>query len=80
MPTEKEIREREEKMEAMKKSLEDTVDINYGRYNNKYVDLAYERELINKEIKQKSADKKVKEAIEESADRLYGVLRGTINI
>lgn len=77
---EEEIKRIEAKMNEMKERLKNTVDINYGRYNNEYVELAYQREVLNKKLRDSRAKKIMDEAAEESADRLYGKLRGTINI
>jgi hypothetical protein len=77
---EKEIKQIEARLKEMKEKLKDTVDINYGRYNNEYTELAYQREVLHHRMRDEKAKKAMDNAAEESADRLYNKLRGTINI
>ena len=63
-------------MERMKAQLNGVVDINYKRYNNKYMDYASEHMKALKRDKDARKEKSTMEIAGEAADHLYPVFNG----
>ena len=72
------IKETDAQLKQMKESLSDVVDINYKRYNNKYMDIAAEHMDAMHMDKKRKVEKRELEAAEESADILFNNLSGRI--
>jgi hypothetical protein len=69
-------KDKDYKLEKMKASLENVVDINYGRYNNEYMDLAYDREVEFKKSKSQEGKRVERDAADEVSSELYGIMKG----
>jgi hypothetical protein len=68
--------DKDRELEQMKNQLANVVDINYKRYNNEYMESAFERERDFRDSKKSEAKKKEFEAAEEASEELHRIMRG----
>jgi len=69
-------KDKDEELEKMKASLEKVIDINYRRYNNEYMDLAFDREVEFRKSKGQEGKRLENDAAEEASSDLYGIMKG----
>ncbi len=62
-------------LEKMKAKLKGTVDINYARYNNEYMDIAFDREVDRRKSVERNAKKKERDAAEVAAKEISSIMR-----
>lgn len=74
------LRKTQEELQKMEAELEGVVDINYKRYNNEYMETAAQHMESIKKKKDFESERKLHEADEEIADRLFNKLRGRITV
>jgi hypothetical protein len=67
-----------EDLKKMKAQMEGTVDINYEKYNNEFIDKVAEHNRELKKEKSMNANKQIEERVEEGAKDLHSNLKGRI--
>lgn len=68
--------EKDKELDKMKEQMSKVIDINYKRYNNEYMDIAFERERAFKEAKEREAKQKEREMGEEASSEIHGIMKG----
>lgn len=63
-------------LEKMKSQLSGVIDINYKRYNNEYMEAAFERERAFRESKKAEAKKQELDAAKEASAELHSIMKG----